>query len=104
MDVAAPGVEVGGVWLDVGGVVIAWRRRLVRVEDELVGREEQVTEETLDALCPGRVVARRQEGSAAPPGAPVRHVERKVLRQLRRAVVTFNLLVPINPLINFNVA
>lgn len=53
---AAPGVEVGGVWLDVGGVVIAWRRRLVRVEDELIGREEQVTEETLDALGPRRVV------------------------------------------------
>ena len=89
VNVAPPRVEVGGVGLDVGDVMVSRRRRLVRVEDELVWREEQVAKETLDALGTRRVVTRRQEGAAAAPRAAVRHVERKVLRQFRRTVVTF---------------
>ena len=59
----------------------------VRVEDELVGREEEGAVEALDALGPRRIVARRKESSAAAPGAAVAHVERKVLRKLWRTVV-----------------
>ena len=85
MNVAPPRVEIGGVGLDVLGVGQA----AVRVEDELVGREEEAAEETLDALGARRVVARRQEGAAAAPRALVAHVERKVVRQLRRTVVAW---------------
>ena len=86
VDVPTPGVEVGGVGLDVVGVGQA----AMRVEDELVGREEDVAEEALDALGPRRVVARRQEGSAAAPRAQVTHVEREILRQFRRTVIAYH--------------
>lgn len=49
---ASPGVEVGGIRLDV----LVARADAVRVEDELVGREEQAAISALDALSAGGVV------------------------------------------------
>lgn len=75
LDVAPPRVEVGRVRLDVLGV-----RQPVRVEDELVRREEESAEGALDALRAGAVVARGDEGAPAAPGAVVHHLEGEVVR------------------------
>jgi len=78
-----PRVEVGRVGLDVPGR----RPRPVRVENELVGGEEEAAEGALDALGSGGVVARRQKEAAAAPGALVVHGEREVVREAGRRVV-----------------
>jgi len=75
--VPAPRVEIGRVRLHV---LVGWIPT-VRVEDELVRREEVVAVHALDALGARAVVTRRQEGSAAAPGALVVNGERKVLGQ-----------------------
>jgi len=59
----------------------------VRVEYELVGREEQSAHGATDALGPRRVVPGRQERAAAAPRALVVHREREVVGQPGRRVV-----------------
>lgn len=49
---ASPGVEVSGVWLDI----FVTRTDAVRVEDELVGGEEEAAVRALDALSTRGVV------------------------------------------------
>lgn len=83
LEVSAPRIKVGGVRLDV----LVAGRDAVRVEDELVGGEEQPAVEALDALGAGRVVAGGHEGAAAAPGALVHHGEGKVVGQAGRCVV-----------------
>jgi len=83
LHVSAPRVEVGRVRLHVPGAGAG----AVRVEYELVGREEQTTHSATDALGPGRVVAGRQERATATPRALVVHRERKVVGQPGRRVV-----------------
>ena len=83
MDVTPPRIEVGGVRLHVLGVGQA-----MRVEDEFVGRKEQVAQKTFDALGPRRVVARRKERATTSPRALMAHVECEVFRKLRRTLIT----------------
>lgn len=71
--VSPPRVEVGSVGLDV----LVDVREAVGVEHELVGREEDGAEVTLDALGAGGVVARGDELAAAAPGTLVVNLERK---------------------------
>ena len=68
-----PRVEVGCVRLNVFVDIC----ETVRVEDELVGGEEDGTEVALDALGPGRVVAGGNELAAATPRTFVVNLERK---------------------------
>jgi len=83
LHVTAPRVEVGRVRLHVTGSGAG----AVRVEYELVGREEQAAHCAPDALGPGRVVPGRQERAAAAPRALVVHRKCEVLRQPRGRVV-----------------
>lgn len=71
LQMAPPGVEVGCVRLHV----LVMRAQPVRMEDELVRREEQAAVRTLDAFGTRRVVARRRERSRATPGTLVVHTE-----------------------------
>lgn len=80
----APRIEVSRVRLHVPGPGAG----AVRVEYELVGREEQPAHGAPDALGPGRVVPRRQERTAAAPRTLMVHRERKVLGQAGWRVVT----------------
>lgn len=73
--VAPPRVEVGRVRLHV----LVRRADPVRVEDELVRREEEAAVGALYALGPGAVVTRRKERASATPRALVVHREREVL-------------------------
>ena len=82
-DVPPPRVEVGGVGLDVLGAL----GEPVRVKHKLVGGEEHGAKVALDALGPGRVVPGREELAAAAPGALVKHLEGKVVRELGGRVV-----------------
>lgn len=77
LHVPAPRVEVGRVRLHV----LVRRAHAMRVEDELVRREEQAAVRALDALGARAVVPSRQEGATTTPGALVMHGEREVLRQ-----------------------
>jgi hypothetical protein len=63
LHVSPPGVEVGSIRLHVLGS----RTCAMRVEDELVWREEETTERALNALGSRGVVSCGQEGPAAPP-------------------------------------
>ena len=75
--VTTPRVEVGGVRLHV----LVRRADSMRVEDELVGGEEEAAVGALDALCAGAVVTSGEESAAAAPGAFVVHREREVFRE-----------------------
>lgn len=75
--VPSPRVEIGCVRLDV----LVRRPDPVRVEDELVRREEEAAVRAFDALGAGAVVPGRKERAPASPGALVVNGERKVLGQ-----------------------
>lgn len=75
--VPAPRVEIGRVRLHV----LVGRVETVRVEDELVRREEVVAVRALDALGARAVVTGRQESAAAAPSALVVNGECEVLGQ-----------------------
>lgn len=77
LHVPAPRVEVGRVRLHV----LVRRVDAVRMEDELVRREEQAAVRALDALGARAVVTCGQESAAAAPGALVMDGERKVFGQ-----------------------
>lgn len=81
--VTTPRVEVGRVRLHVPSTGAG----PVRMEYELVGREEQAARGASDALGPGRVVPRRQKRAAAAPRALVVHRKGEVVGQPRRRVV-----------------
>lgn len=75
--VPAPRVEVGRVRLHV---LVRWAEPM-RVEDELVRREEQSAVRAFDTLGSRAVISGGQERAAAAPSALVVNRERKVLRQ-----------------------
>lgn len=83
LEMTTPRVEVGCVWLDVFG---GWSRAM-RVEDELVGREEEAAELALDALGARRVVTGGEEGASTTPSALVVHGEGEVLGEARGGVI-----------------
>lgn len=84
VDVLAPAVDVGRV----GRVALVRAHGLlVRVEDELVGREEVAAVEALDALGARADVARGHEAAAAAEVDLVRDGEVEVVGQLGRLLV-----------------
>ena len=76
---AAPRVEVSGVWVRVFGF-----RCAVKVENEFIGGEEHVAVGALDALGPRAVVSRGHEAALAAPATVVHHVKGEVLGQFGR--------------------
>jgi len=75
--VPAPRIEIRRVRLHV----LVRRVNTVRVEDELVRREEQATVRAFDALCTRAVVTSGQEGAAATPSTLVVNGEREIFGQ-----------------------
>lgn len=59
----------------------------VGVENELIRGGEKAAIRTSDALGPGAVVSRWDEGALAAPGALVVHLEGEILRQFRWTVL-----------------
>lgn len=87
LHVSAPRVEISRVRLHV----LVRRADAVRVEDELVGREEQAAVRALDALCARAVVTGGQEGAATAPGALVVNGEREIFGQSARRITYANI-------------
>lgn len=78
-----PRVEIRRIRLDV----FVTGSDAMRMENELVGREEQATVEALDALGTRRVVARGHEGATTTPSALMDHREGEIFGQPRRSVI-----------------
>ena len=69
LEMAAPGVEVGG-----GGVSVGAGRGGVAVEDELVGGEVGVADAAANALGAGTVVSGRYKNTLVSPAALVTYL------------------------------
>ena len=69
LEMAAPGVEVGG-----GGVSVRAGRGGVAVEDELVGGEVGVADAAANALGAGTVVSGRYKNTLVSPAALVTYL------------------------------
>lgn len=83
LHVPTPRVEVRRVRLHV----LVRRADTMRMEDELVRREEQAAVRALDTLGTRAVVASGQEGAAAAPGAFMVNGEREIFGQSARRVM-----------------
>lgn len=80
---SSPRVKIRSVRLNV----LVTGSDAVRVEDELIRREEEAAIEALDTLGPRRVVPRGHEGAPTAPSALMDHGERKVVGKSWRCVV-----------------
>lgn len=82
LHVPAPRVEIRRVRLHV----LVRRTDTMRMENELIRREEQAAVRALDTLCARAVVTGWQEGAAAAPGAFMVNGEGEIFGQSARRI------------------
>lgn len=87
LHVPTPRVEICRVRLHV----FVRRADTMRVEDELVRREEQAAVRALDALCTRAVITGRQKSAATAPGALVVNGECEIFRQSAMRIIYANI-------------